>query len=343
MSYPILWKPAYSGYRTQGRSEPVRALVNHRMVGTLAGTTAWFQNPDHRPVSTHFGVGKINGRIEIHQYVYLDDTAYGNGNYSSTGRWDNWGYKTTEINAQTISIEHQDHWGLSAMKGIVPDDVQAASIWLQALILRADTTEWSRHNLRLRSTRNMATLARELWAIPINGRHIITHHDIAGDLKPTCWLPWAEDNVGFPRTKYVNGIQALIANAPTPANEEDPMLRFRILRPAPGVVTIPNGRGIVNLADGTTKTDLPTQTFETVARIGLYEPLGDGDGRQTGWLFGFEGDIYIALDDVVGSGFEPTAVPTVDPNPELQAELIEVKAELAEILADLRTIIAEAA
>lgn len=189
-----------------GRTDPVRAVVNHRMVGYLAGTDAYFQHPD-RAVSTHFGIGYgSDGVVKIHQYVPLDDTAFGNGNYDSTGNWDNWGFKVSEINAQTISIEHQDH-GDPGGKGIVSNKTQDASRKLQALLLRGTVAEWKAAGIVIRDwAHNAPILYREIHAIPIDGRHVITHHDIAGKLKPTCWLPWEADKVGFPRAGYVSSI-----------------------------------------------------------------------------------------------------------------------------------------
>lgn len=200
---------------TEGRVEPVRAIVNHRMVGYVAGTRAYFQNPAVRKVSTHFGIGLISGKLVIDQYVPLDDTAYGNGNYDTSGSWDNWGYKTTGINAQTISIEHQDH-GDPAGKGVVGESIQKASIALQALLLRGTIAEWKTAGIVVRDWANNAPiLQRELKSIPPTQRRIITHWDIAGKLKPFCWQPWESDKIGFPREKYVAGIQTLL-NPPAP-------------------------------------------------------------------------------------------------------------------------------
>lgn len=202
---PITFHKA--AHYTQGRTEPVRAFVNHRMVGTLAGTTAYFQNPDIRDVSTHFGIGKIGGKLQIHQYVPLDDTAYANGNYDASGVWDNWGFKTSEINPQTISIEHQDHWGDADLKGIVPADVQQAAMKLWALLRYGSLAQWKAAGIRVRDwDHNGPILLKEIRAIPVDGHHVITHHDIAGKLKPYCWLPWAKDTVGYPRSAYVSHI-----------------------------------------------------------------------------------------------------------------------------------------
>jgi N-acetylmuramoyl-L-alanine amidase-like protein len=203
---PITFKRA--AHYTQGRSDPVRAIVNHRMVGTLPGTDSYFTNPATRDVSTHFGIGYRGDKLAISQYVPLDDSAYANGNYDPSGAWDNWGFKTSEINAQTISIEHQDFDGTSAGRGIVKEPIQQASIALQALLRYGSVAQWQAAGITMRSWSNADTIRRELQAMPVDGRHIVTHHDIAGRLKPYCWMPWAHDTTGFPRTKYVNGILA---------------------------------------------------------------------------------------------------------------------------------------
>jgi hypothetical protein len=216
-----------------GRERRVRAIVNHRMVGTLPGTTAYFQNDNTRPVSTHFGIGKVNGQVRIHQYVNLDDTAFGNGNFDPSGRWDEWGYPLTLINDQTISIEHQDHNGDDKTKGIVLPEVQQASQKLQALLRYGTIGQWERAGLRFRNPLNVGIIHDELRSMPLDGRHIITHHDIAGDLKPFCWMPWAKDDKGFPRNAYLQAITGfkniLIAEA-VPEPEPEPT-------PTPPVVT----------------------------------------------------------------------------------------------------------
>lgn len=223
---------------TLGRTEPVRAMVNHRMVGYLAGTDAYFQHPD-RAVSTHFGIGYgADGVVKIHQYVPLDDTAYGNGNYDPSGNWDDWGFKTTEINAQTISIEHQDH-GDPGGKGIVSAKTQEASKKLQALLLRGTVAEWKAAGIVVRDwDHNAPILQKELHAVPIDTHHIIMHKDIAGKLKPTCWKPWEADTVGMPRAEYVAGIKNyidLLRNGAAPVVVPPPV----VVEPPPPVVVEP--------------------------------------------------------------------------------------------------------
>lgn len=65
------------------RPYPPIALVIHTMGGTLAGTDRWFQDPASS-VSAHFGAGD---RGELHQYVLVRDTAYGNGIKEPGNRW----------------------------------------------------------------------------------------------------------------------------------------------------------------------------------------------------------------------------------------------------------------
>lgn len=83
-----------------------KAIVYHIMQGTLAGTDSWFRNPESG-ASTHFGVGK-NG--EIHQYVDLNDAAWGNGAInrpSWSGLIPDGKGDYINPNLYTISIEHE--------------------------------------------------------------------------------------------------------------------------------------------------------------------------------------------------------------------------------------------
>lgn len=178
------------------------------MVGTLRSTDAAFTSTDGREASTHFGVGYGCGRAghpttaHVHQYVRLGDQAWGNGNWDPSGAWDD-RYPTTLVNSRTVSIEHHDNGGRPAGsgKGVVPEAVIAASIALDALLLRGDLGELKAAGIRFRAGTE-AAITRELRAIPIDRHHLIDHHYIAGRLKPSCWRPWADDPVGFPQARY---------------------------------------------------------------------------------------------------------------------------------------------
>lgn len=118
MSYSkptITWvgSPNYGLPRgTQGRNgNKVIAIVNHIMSGTLFGTDSWFKNPSSE-VSAHFGVGK-NG--EIHQYVDINNVAWGNGVVNQPS----WPLLIANVNPNyyTVSIEHEGQSGEQFTEG----------------------------------------------------------------------------------------------------------------------------------------------------------------------------------------------------------------------------------
>jgi N-acetylmuramoyl-L-alanine amidase len=80
--------------------EPI-AVVIHTMAGTMAGCTAWFQNPASQ-VSAHFGVDL---RGEMVRYVRRDDTAWANGLLEPGNRWPG---PAINPNWLTVSIETED-------------------------------------------------------------------------------------------------------------------------------------------------------------------------------------------------------------------------------------------
>lgn len=91
---------------TQGRAgHQVIAIVDHIMSGTLVGTDSWFRNSTSE-VSAHFGVGK-NG--EIHQYVDINNVAWGNGVVNKPS----WPLLLSNVNPNyyTVSIEHEGQSG----------------------------------------------------------------------------------------------------------------------------------------------------------------------------------------------------------------------------------------
>lgn len=95
---------------THGQNEP-EAIVYHIAQGSLAGIDAWFNNP-RSFASTHFAVGL---RGEIHQYVRVEDAAWGNGFMNNPDLsipwlrfcWEN----GINPNLKTISIEHEGFTG----------------------------------------------------------------------------------------------------------------------------------------------------------------------------------------------------------------------------------------
>lgn len=206
-----LWNPTLSnGCYTKGRSSlnhvPI-AIVNHRMVGYLTGTDRHFANPDSQ-TSAHFGIGTrvAGGPVEISQYVDLADSAFANGNYDSTGGWplikrlasgaiDNPNY-------YTVSIEHQD--GSEAGRGIVTDEIKAASLWLQRILLTGDMNLYAKVGIKCSSQR----VADGLKALVPGAETIIDHNRISGRLKPYCWRVWLDDAGFLPwKTKLIASLQ----------------------------------------------------------------------------------------------------------------------------------------
>jgi hypothetical protein len=139
------------------------------------------------------------------------------------------------VNSRTVSIEHHDNGGRTAGsgKGVVPEAVLAASIALDALLLRGDLAELKAAGIRFRAGTETA-ITRELRGIPIDRHHIIDHHYIAGRLKPSCWRPWADDPVGFPQARY------LAALAPAPPATEETVNSYPVPK-VPSIATVPAG------------------------------------------------------------------------------------------------------
>ena len=107
----IAFKPANArNFHVERRGQPIVAIVNHVMIGTLQSTTDWFQNknqPENQLVSSNYGIGKGG---EIVRYVKDEDGAHANGiiRNPNTGvvPWINWA-ATNHVNPNdmTISIE----------------------------------------------------------------------------------------------------------------------------------------------------------------------------------------------------------------------------------------------
>jgi hypothetical protein len=115
----------------------------------------------------------------------------------------------------------------------VPEAVIAASIALDALLLRGDLAELRAAGMRFRAGTE-AAITRELRAIPVDRHHLIDHHYIAGRLKPSCWRPWADDSVGFPQARYL----AALASAPSAPEET---VNSYPVPTVPSIATVPAG------------------------------------------------------------------------------------------------------
>lgn len=159
----------YIGRWAAGIKQPIISIVNHIMEGSLAGTDAYFRNPNSQ-ASTHYGVGK--GGL-IYQWVRDEDTAWGNGTRYYTQVTPNWlkNYPYNPNNV-TISIEHEGYTG-----DVLPEAQYQASLWLQKLVIK-------RYNL------------------PVSRDKIIGHYQVDNLSRPNC------PGTGFPFDRLMADLTA---------------------------------------------------------------------------------------------------------------------------------------
>jgi N-acetyl-anhydromuramyl-L-alanine amidase AmpD len=145
-------------------NNPVIAIVDHIMQGTMGSTRGWFNNPASQ-VSSTFGVGK-DGSIE--QYVALTDAAWANGIAENIDVSIPWlanaiSNKVNENNL-TVSIEHEGNTG-----DVMPEAQYQATLALHRWLI-------SQYNIQ------------------VDRKHILGHYQISGHIKANCpgtGFPWS--------------------------------------------------------------------------------------------------------------------------------------------------------
>ena len=226
---PVVWMPASDpdwGHGRAGR-QPI-AIVHHRIVGSLNSADTIFAANDTDPatvgstsrsVSANFACGyDTDGKLYVHQYVDMSDTAYCNGDFEAGSNWEKWGYPTgfvtvdgssmRPMNSMTISIEHDDQGGSSdpTKKGVVREDIIKLSIALDKLMLSGNWAAIKAAGIRCRDEATAVALGK----IVPGPRTLIDHRDIAGGQKPYCWRPWQADTAGFPRQRYITELTPVV-------------------------------------------------------------------------------------------------------------------------------------
>lgn len=167
---------------------PLRAFVNHRIVGTLVSARRAFglvAGDAGRRASSTFGIGTVNGKLTIDQYVPLDRMAWANGDV----RDPTWPLYQPGVNPNltTISIEHEDN-GYTG-RGVISEAVWQASMELQALLASGDAPA-----IRAKGIRGATdSIVRQMAAIRKDAAGFIDHHAIAGPNKPYCLRRWLDD------------------------------------------------------------------------------------------------------------------------------------------------------
>lgn len=166
----------------------LRAIVSHRIVGTLVSARRSFglvAGDAGRRASSTFGIGIVNGKLTIDQYVPLDRMAWANGDV----RDPSWPLYQPGVNPNltTISIEHED--GGYTGKGVIVEEIWRASMELQTLLVSGNATA-----IRAKGIRGAtAAMVAQLAAISKDERGFIDHHAIAGPNKPYCLRVWLDD------------------------------------------------------------------------------------------------------------------------------------------------------
>jgi hypothetical protein len=136
MAFSIIWRGNTNGSSVDncynGRNgQPIRAIVDHIMEGSLNSTDGWFKNSLSQ-ASTHFGVG-LDGRI--FQWVRLEDSAWGNGVTNISSSSPDWLKRMVQAginpNFSTISIEHEGYTG-----NIMTESQYQATLWLHKYLLK---------------------------------------------------------------------------------------------------------------------------------------------------------------------------------------------------------------
>ena len=179
----VQWRP--SPNRSYGRSGyAIRAEVKHRIVGSLLSAVNVFADPA-RQASTHFGIGTLDGRLSVVQFVDLSDMAWGNGDV----RDPSWTRIIPGVNPNlyTVSTEHED--GGAAGRGRITEAIWHASMELSALLRCGDVARIRAAGIRVRDAASAAQLA----AMPIDAGSYIDHNQIAGPNKPYCLRRWLDD------------------------------------------------------------------------------------------------------------------------------------------------------
>lgn len=284
---PVVWTPSPKfGCMVQGTrgraGQKVLGWVYHRIVGTLASADAVFSPSGPRMASSHFGIGHINGKLVIHQYVDLSDTAWANGD----AREPSWSVVKAKPginpNLFTISTEHED--GGTAGRGIVQPDVWAASTALSVLCTSGDINLIRAAGVHVRDAATVAQLA----ALPKTTEGFVDHHQIAGPNKPYCFRPWLDD------PGFVNGSPTrrdqLLNTLNGTDEEEYPMLRRKFepwtIAAGAKVYQSPNTSSavIATLAGGPGATTHETgELVDGVWKSGAWRQLELGD-RKAGWV-----------------------------------------------------------
>jgi len=335
----VIWSPSdlsgpdsdgHTGRSLNGVRHAIKAIVHHRVVGSLESMTnnTFYPTTDdilragERRVSSHFGIGfwGTESRPRIVQYVALENTAYCNGQSERDRAACDWALwlalgrpPTNEI---TVSIEHEDNASIDGGDGtyVVREEIIKTSIALDRLLLSGNATA-----IRGAGIHCSDSAAAQLGTILPTRQTLIDHHVIAPVSKPYCWRAIGDDK-GFPQARYLNEL----AGGTGGEEGEVAIDWYPIPRPAGGQATKKADRGLVNLVTGqhTTTTD---HTKTVLGGVHLVKPWSSEPGMQDGWLVRHAQQAHVMLDGVVETPPPPSSG-TQDCTDEVAAAIAATKA-----------------
>jgi hypothetical protein len=307
---PVVWSPSdltgpdsdgHVGRFRFGRSgtaQSIRAIVHHRVVGTLESMTnnTFYPTTDNvlrageRRVSSHFGIGFWGDELRIAQYIALENTAYCNGQSDSDRnlcRWQLWiDAGRPDANGMTVSIEHEDNAAVDGGDGryVVRPEIVQASIELGRLLLSGDASK-----IRAAGIHCNDLAASQLAKIVPSRETLVDHNVVAPVSKPYCWRPIGDDQ-GFPQARYITALTGA-------AQEDDvPLIDFTLPKnEVAGAIKVKEGGASVVTIDG---GDRPQLT------AGMVRPaIGGAPGSDDQLRLGIRGAlphylVFIGTDEI---------------------------------------------
>ncbi len=205
---PIQFVGAHSNNYDKGRkNQPIKAVVNHVMLGTLDNTIGWFNNGAAQ-VSANYGIG-MDGRIV--QFVRDGDTAYANGPVfdpnTAAAPWIGTDHANhLDMNTLTISIEWEGmHKG--GQSGHVTWNGQTLDV---ALLKDTVKTFWVPSEAQYQAGLSLIRYLCARYNIPTERAHICRHSDFDSLRK------WFCPGEGFPMQRLLNDLApAPVVSTPT--------------------------------------------------------------------------------------------------------------------------------
>ena len=166
--YPsAIWRPAAAGnFGQRPGGAVIDCVVLHATAGSLAGTLAWFANPDSN-VSSHYVMAK-NG--DVYQMVEEKDMAHHAGSSSFQGRTN---FNTFSIGIEIVNLnDSADPYPPEQFESMVDLTlylVRKYNVQQQWIVTHADISTAGKTDPRGFPVQQLVTrVYEEMWAVPEN-------------------------------------------------------------------------------------------------------------------------------------------------------------------------------